>query len=135
VSHIKTVSIEGRTFARGVRHVRTLTICGVRVPIVRATPEQVPELLEDGRVLDGYFCFERLIIVIRAGQSKTQERDSIVHETVHGFLYLSGARHQLKFALGPKFKGFEDFEELIVRNMTPHLVGLLECNGGPAWLR
>jgi hypothetical protein len=132
---ITRIDVEGRRLPRGVKKLRVLTICGVRVPVIRATPEQVPELLEDGSLKDGIFCHERCCIFVREGQSKTQERDTIVHEVAHAFLHLSGIGHQLQFFLGPKAaKNFEAMEEMLVRGATPHLVGLLADNGGGAWL-
>lgn len=128
----RTVKIEGRSVAAGVKHVRTLTVCGVRVPVIRGTVEQIPELRDaDGAMLDAYFCLERLAIFVRAGQSPTHERDTIVHEAVHAFLYLSGLTHRLK-GFFRKFEAYERFEEEIVRQITPHIVAL--DLGGKPWL-
>jgi Zn-dependent peptidase ImmA (M78 family) len=96
-----------------------MRICNVLVPIVRATSEQMPELTNEGED-DGFFCPSRTLIVIRAGQSETQERDTIAHEIGHAFLYLSGLQHLLK-AITNWPKGYDDLEECLVRIAAPHL--------------
>lgn len=108
-----------------------MIVCGVRVPVVRATADQIPDLAEDGRLLDGYFCSTQSVIFIRDGQSHTQERDTIVHEVAHAFLYLSGLGHRLEEVVGPAL--FERFEEGLVRMATPHLVAFILENGGKSW--
>lgn len=117
----RTVTIEGRRLPYGVKHIRTLTICGVRVPVIEATVGQLPDLDEtDGTTNDGFFCGARTCIFIRAGQSPTQRRDSINHEVGHAFVKLSGLS-QLLAAVTTWPKGYEDFEETIVRIAAPHL--------------
>jgi hypothetical protein len=127
----RTVKIEGRSLPRGVKQLAVPTICNVRIPIIRATVEQVPELAEGDRLLDAYFCMERLVIFVREGQSKTHERDSITHELAHAFIYLSGLGHRLK-GFFDKPEAYDRFEEEIVRAMTPHLCGI--NLGGAPWL-
>lgn len=126
---MRSITIEGRKFRTGVQLIRTVTICNVRVPIIRATADQVPELVEDGRLLDGFFCFERAVIVIRAGQAPSLERDAICHEVSHAFLYLSGLAHVLR---GQVKTEYTDFEEQLVRIATPHIVALL-LSEGSSW--
>lgn len=117
----RTVTIEGRRFPVGVKLLRVLTICGVRVPVIRATVEQIPDLDEaDGETNDGFFCGSRTCIFIRAGQSRTQERDSINHEVGHAFVKLSGIAHLLA-GVTTWPKGYDDFEETLVRIAAPHL--------------
>jgi hypothetical protein len=122
VRHLRIVKIEGRKLPKGVVHLRTIRICNVLVPIVRATVEQMPELESEGTD-DGFFCPSRTLIVIRAGQSETQERDSIAHEVGHAFIYLSGIGHILKGVTAWP-KGYDDLEEVLVRVAAPHLWGL-----------
>ena len=108
---------------RGVKHLRTLVICGVRVPVIEATAEEIPELMQDDQLLDGWFCGERVAIFVRRGQSATHLRNSITHEAAHAFLDLSGLKQVLMNAWG-KRKGFDDHEEAIVRIATPHLIAM-----------
>ncbi len=127
-----TVTIEGRELPRGVKLLRVLTICAVRVPIVRATLEQMPELAEaEGLINDGFFCGERTCIFIRSGQSRTQERDSINHEVGHAFVKLSGLAAVLA-AVTTWPKGYEDLEETLVRIAAPHLGNAFTCPPGKA---
>ncbi len=117
----RTVTIEGRKFACGVKLITTLVVCGVRVPVIEATVEQVPDLDEaDGQTNDGFFCGRTNVIYIRAGQSPTQRRDSINHEVGHAFVRLSGLS-QLLAAVTAWPKGYDDFEETLVRIAAPHL--------------
>ncbi len=106
------------------KRIGVCTICNVRTPIYRASVVQVSQL--DG--CDGWFDHVNTIIWIREGQSETQERDTIVHEKVHAFLYLSGLAATLKLLLGPKrakhWDGDNGIEEALVRQATPHLVPL-----------
>jgi hypothetical protein len=109
----------------GVKRIGVHTICGVRVPIYRATVDQFPELSG----CDGYWDPVRSIIWVRQGQSETQERDALVHELAHAFLTLSGLSTTLKVFLGPErsqyWDGDDGVEEALVRQATPHLVALL----------
>ncbi len=117
----RTVTIEGRKLPYGVKHLRTVPICGVRVPVIEATIEQIPDLAEaDGSTNDGFFCGSRTCIFILAGQSPTQRRDSINHEVGHAFVKLSGLA-QLLAAVTTWPKGYDDLEETIVRIAAPHL--------------
>lgn len=121
MKHLRTVVIEGRRLPAGVKHLRTVTICNVRVPIIEATIEQIPELAEaDGSTNDGFFCGARTCIFILAGQSATQRRDSVNHEVGHAFVKLSGLA-QLLAAVTTWPKGYDDFEETLVRIAAPHL--------------
>ncbi len=108
--------------------IRTLTLCNVAFPIYRVRAEDDPELVDAGELLDGYVDFPGARIVIRAGQSPTQERDSIQHEAIHAWLHCSGIgaflRRSLKQGLG-RGESFVEFEELLVQLATPHLVGIL----------
>ena len=123
MKHMRTVTIEGRKLPYGVKKLRTLTIASMRIPVVRGTVEQFPELQEPGRLLDAFFCPERMIIVVRAGQAPTQERDSIVHEGVHAFIHVTGIGHLLKRRF-KKEKAADRFEEELVRVATPHIVAM-----------
>ncbi len=106
------------------------TICGIRVPIYLATVDEVSELSG----CDGWWDAVRNIIWIRDGQAESQQRDAVVHEQAHAFLYLSGLSVTLKMLLGPKraehWDGDDGIEEALVRQATPHLVALL---GGGKW--
>ncbi len=127
VSHIVTITVDGRELPKGVEVLETETICGVKVLVIRATAEQIPELAGDGdgTPLDGWFDPIRTCIFVREGQSETQEADTRVHEKVHAFWYLSGASAVMKLALGKrKSKRWHEIEETLCRTMTPHLVGM-----------
>lgn len=106
---------------KGAKKIRTVTICGVKVPVYRVTAGLVPDMGDDF----GRSDFQRMCIFILAGQHETQERDTLVHECVHMFLVQSGIRSMLEAHHG-KRDGFEEFEESIVRVATPHLVGYLK---------
>lgn len=113
------VRVEGHRLPAGVRHVRTVEVCHVRVPVVLATYALVPELREaDGTLLDGWFDHERGIVFVRDGQSKSLERDATNHEIVHALLYYSGV--QDFFAGIVKGKAVEH-EETMVRILAPHM--------------
>lgn len=116
---------------RGVKLVRTLTICSVRVQVYRATVEQLPDL----KGADGWFDETRCVIWLKAGQTPTQERDALFHEACHAFLYLSGLTTTLKMMLGPvRAKRWDEtdddvgLEETLVRQATPHLVAFCRDN-------
>jgi hypothetical protein len=111
------------TAPKALTLLHTLAVGNVQFPVYRATPDEVPELLDGGAVLDGYVDFERCCIYVREGQSETQERDTIMHEAVHAFLSVTGLKHLLKGAVKKKID-FEEFEELFVRIATPHLVAV-----------
>jgi hypothetical protein len=132
--HMITVDIEGRRFPRGVRLLRVVDMCGVRVPVVAANLEQWPALLEaDGTTLDGTFDYSLCAVIIRAGQSHTLLRDAVTHELVHAFLHLSGIGRQLKALMGKRAgERWEEIEEGLVRTATPHLATLLI--EGKSWL-
>jgi hypothetical protein len=118
VQHIRTADIEGHTLPMGVRHLRTVTVCGVRVPIIEATIDQIPQLKdEDGILLDGWFDGERGIIFIRRGLQRTLRRDAVNHEIQHALWAYSGSRDYLAGVT----KGKVDHEEQLIRIMTPHL--------------
>lgn len=55
----------------------------------------------------------------------TVVRETIVHEAVHAFICDSGARHMLQSALGYSESKYEDFEEGLVRALTPALLSAL----------
>ena len=105
---------------KGAKRLRTITICGARIPVYRVEPGMLAEMGEDFGQCD----FNRLCIFVRSGQHPTQERDTIMHECVHMFLHQSGLRQLLESAC--KTGDFVAFEETIVRVATPHLVGYLK---------
>jgi hypothetical protein len=116
---------------RGVRLVRTLTICSVRVPVYRATAQQCSKLTD----CFGYWDEERTCVWIRDGQSAAAERDTLLHEACHAFLTLSGLTTTLKMMLGPvRAKRWDEtdddvgLEETLVRQATPHLVAFCKDN-------
>lgn len=121
--HTGAVSL-GVEESRIVNKLRTLTICSVEVEVYEASAEECSDLLRDGCVADGTFSSENSSIVLRAGQSPSQRRDSFLHEVGHAFLYLSGLGHLLEASL-PKSAKYAEFEELLVRLATPHLVDLI----------
>ncbi len=96
-------------------------ICGIRVPVVRATAEQATELTDaDGDPNDGFYCGKTATIFLRKGNSPTQERDTLNHERCHAFLALSGLQNLLTATVQWP-QGYDDFEELVVRIAAPHL--------------
>ena len=106
---------------RGAKKLRTVPICGVKVPVYVVQPGMVPDMGDDMGQCD----HNRLAIFVRAGQHPTQERDTVMHELAHMFLILSGIRSMLEAQFG-KRDGFDEFEESLVRVATPHLVGYLK---------
>lgn len=100
-------------------HIRDIDVCGILFPVLRAHPDDVPELVEEDRLLDGFVDFERGIIFVREGLSPTQERDTIAHETFHAFIATTGIGHLLRDRIGAEKA--DEFEELLVRIATPHL--------------
>lgn len=113
----RSKGIQGRKLPPGAELLGVDLICGIEVPIVRATAEQCPELLDEpGVINDGFFCGDRSIIVLRSGQHPTQERDSLNHERVHAWIKLSG---------------YDDFEETIARVLAPHLGAGVVSNLSP----
>lgn len=128
---MRTQDIEGRKLPRGVKHLTTIVICSVRVPVVEATTEQAPCLAGN----DGAFDYTKLVIYVAPEQSSTHLRDTVVHEVAHAFIYLSGLGHTLKTMLQPKYvkhwDGDDGTEETLVRMVTPHCVALI---GQARWL-
>jgi hypothetical protein len=104
---------------KGSKRIGWLTICGNKVPVIR-----VPELLtaEGGTAL-GLSDFERNAIFIRAGQTETQEKDTLIHEGIHMLLNLSGAVNHLAGYV--KAKDLAACEETLVRILTPNVVAML----------
>lgn len=98
---------------------RDIEVCGITLQVVRAHPDDVAELVRDGEILDGVCDIANGRIVVREGQPTELERDSIAHEVIHAFLYLSGLQEILKDRIG--HEKFEGFEELLVRVATPHI--------------
>lgn len=118
------VTIDGHKLPRGVKLLRRLKFAGLTIPVIRSTPELTPELTgEDGSVLHGVFVPSLMLIFISAGQATTVERDSIAHESVHAFIYVTGLGHVLEEAV-PDEKVRERLEERLVRVATPHIVAL-----------
>lgn len=112
----RTVTIEGRKYPETVDHVCTDTICGIRVPVLRAD-KSAHKLLHDSY---GCFCEATATIYVLRGQPETQERDTLQHERGHAFLTLSGLSNLLRSVVKWR-KGYEDFEECAVRLAAPHL--------------
>lgn len=115
-----------RRIPKGVRLIATIPIAGVDVEVYRASTEQVVKLA-DG--VDGVFEPSTTAIFVRTGQTASQEQDTIVHECVHAFIYLTGLGNTLRLILGPKrsasWDGDDGIEETLVRQITPHVVALL----------
>lgn len=117
----RTVEVEGRTYPAGVELLGVDVICGVRVPIIRATEEQIPDFLgEEDTINDGFYCGKTTTIYVRRGQSATVERDTLNHERGHAFLAISGLRNLLSAVVAWP-KGYDDFEETLVRIAAPHI--------------
>lgn len=112
-----------------MRRLRTRSICGVKVRILVGSIAEVPALAgaSPEEPLDGYFDCACTTIFVREGQSPSQEANTVMHEQVHAFLYLSGLGHLLASATDLKGQAYEDFEEVLVQLATPHLVGLTKC--------
>lgn len=109
--------------------IREIQVCGVTFPVYRASVEEVPDLVQDGELLDGFCDFERGCIYIREGLSPSLERDAVAHEVGHAFLCCSGLQEILRDRIGAKkFKGFE---ELLVRVATPHISHFFGLGSGP----
>lgn len=116
-----TLKINGHGYAAGVEHISTVTVSGIRVPIIRGPLTLLPELRDDdGTVLDGQFVDNRPAIFIRSGQSMTKERDAINHEILHALLLYSGAGEFLRGELRSSSRA-GSVEETFVRIVTPHL--------------
>jgi Zn-dependent peptidase ImmA (M78 family) len=105
---------------KGSKRIGWLTICGNKVPVIR-----VPTIVNsDGdETLLGLSNFEQNCIFIRAGQTESQERDTVVHEGIHMLLHLSGAINHL--AGHVKQKDLAACEETLVRILTPNVVAML----------
>lgn len=54
-----------------------------------------------------------------------QVQDTAVHETLHFLLAVSGVRNMLKTTTRLNDQAYEDFEESMVRMLTPALLGVL----------
>lgn len=116
-----TITIEGRTYPVDVEFLGVDVICGIRVPVIRASEEQVPDFLgTDDTINDGFFDGKTSTIYLRRGQSPTVERDTLCHERAHAFLQLSGLKNLLE-AVVVWPKGYDDFEELLARLAAPHI--------------
>lgn len=106
------------------------TVCGVKIPIVRATVEQASSLIDDdGASLDGVFDTETMRIYVRDGQSPEGEQDTINHEILHALLLLSGAKAFIAKELRTPAKEYE-IEEVLVRILTPHVAAIRWATGG-----
>lgn len=117
----RCVTVEGHRLPEGVEHLGTETVCNIRVPVVRASVADVPQLREaDGTLLDGWFDGERGIVFVRRGLSRTFERDARNHELYHALVRYSGARDFLIGVMKSPSMA-EDHEETFIRIMTPHL--------------
>jgi hypothetical protein len=96
-------------------------VCGIEIPIYRE-----PDLRDsEGALLDGHFLpTPRPRILIREGLTKSVEKDTLIHELGHAFAVYSGLRD---FFAGQVRKSVDvaDFEETIIRILTPHIGGLV----------
>lgn len=103
--------------------IRTYRIGGIVWHVYRADPAHVPALHDGDRVLEGVTDTSTAEIHVREGLSPSLERDAIAHELLHAFLYATGLAHVIEARIGA---GYADFEEVLVRVATPHLVGFFE---------
>jgi len=110
-----------------VKELFRVVVAGVDVPIYRATAKEIPELKnDDGEDLHGCFIPAKAMICITQGQPKTVERDTINHELIHAWIYLSGAQSVLRMLL-KKPDDLVDAEETLVAVLTPHIAGIEWC--------
>lgn len=102
-------------------------VAGHSVPVFRANSKEVRELEnDDGTDLCGCFVPPKGTIYICQGLPKDVERDTINHEIVHAWFYLSGAREVLR-RLVKRPDDTEDVEETLVSVLTPHVRSIDWC--------
>ena len=76
------------------------------------------ESVEAKTRLLGYCDSERSEMILRPGQSDSQQKDTILHEVLHAITHQTGIQHEL---------GDDDEEKMVVR-MTPLLLLVLQSN-------
>lgn len=103
---------------------RKLTICGLEYTVMLAGADEVPELAAN----EGYTVPERNLIYIRSNVNPSRARDILVHEIGHAFFEATGLGHFLQ----DNFRGddFDKFEETFIRLAVPHVLRLVDDNGG-----
>lgn len=104
------------------RPFRVAKVCGIDIPIYRATVEQEPALRDsDGELLDGQFQpTPTPRIIVRVGLSKSVEKDTLIHEMGHALMLYSGCRELVNMSTPVGFD-IDAFEEAVIRILTPHI--------------
>lgn len=96
-----------------------IRICDIWYDIVYANEEEEPELVGAEGLCDHKNCR----IVIKEGIDPKRLKNVFVHEVLHGLINESGVRNEIETVAR---KDADEWEERVVRMLTPHLCDLLE---------
>jgi hypothetical protein len=106
---------------RGARLWLKASVCGHTVPVYYCLPGH-PFLVTGGSENSGTYDPTANRVAISSAQTADSACETLLHELLHAFLYLSGVSHTF-------LKGNDKLEEDIIRTLSPHLFAGLRSSG------
>lgn len=101
---------------------KNVNICGIKYTLYFSNSEETPELKNnDACTISGIAH-----IYIQEDLPKERLNDILLHEVLHAILEDSGLLYWLQHATGKKGKKLFQFEEQLIRSLTPHLMTTLQ---------